>query len=482
MFELYDTLTRKKREIKAGNGKTLRFYCCGPTVYGPAHVGNFRTFLVQDLFRRVAELSGFKTKHVRNVTDVDDKTIRQSQAEGKSLTAFTQYWTERFHADCEKLNLLQPHVEPSAVAHIKEQIEMIEKLIEDKNAYQGKDGSVYFSIRSFKDYGKLARLDQQELISGAAQSANNSDEYTKDAINDFALWKAHRQEDGENYWDSPWGKGRPGWHLECSAMSLKYLGNDFDLHSGGVDLIFPHHENEIAQSECFTGQRFCRHWLHVAHLMVDGGKMSKSLGNLYTVADIEAKGFHPAELRYVLLSGDYRQPLNFTWDSLHAAWQALGKTQKVVAKLLQIAELQKLPAYKEQLKARVSDLGLFAQAWEALQMDMNAPKALGHFFTALKQVDENLKQGLSSKDAILVLSQLAWILNAIGLEIPERKEAQEQAPEEVKTLAMKRWQAKQAKDWNTADKLRDEIASLGWTIKDRKDGFDLIKNASAADL
>jgi cysteinyl-tRNA synthetase len=247
-IKLYDTLSRTERELAPEDGKVFRFYCCGPTVYGPAHIGNFRTFVVQDLFRRVLELTGVKTKHVRNLTDVDDKTIRQSQAEGKTLTEFTNFWTEKYHEDCKKLNILTPAVEPGAVEHIPQQIALIERLMEKGHAYRSEDGSVYFSVDSFPEYGKLAHLDRENLKAGAGQ-AQLSDEYEKDSLADFALWKAWKQEDGDNYWQSPWGKGRPGWHIECSAMSMEYLGETLDLHSGGVDLIFPHHENEIAQSD-----------------------------------------------------------------------------------------------------------------------------------------------------------------------------------------------------------------------------------------
>ena len=277
------------RVLEPADGKVFGFYCCGPTVYGPAHIGNFRTFVLNDVLRRVMEVSGTRTKHVRNITDVDDKTIRDSQACGMPLGEFTGKWTRRFHEDCEALNCLEPHIEPSAVEHIPEQIVMIESLLERGHAYTSEDGSVYFRIASFEDYGKLARLDQQDLELGKTQGQRaNTDEYEKDSVSDFVLWKGRRPEDGENYWDSPWGEGRPGWHLECSAMSYKYLGDSFDLHSGGEDLKFPHHENEIAQSRCACGGEFARAWFHPRFLMVDGEKMSKSLNNLHTLEDLES--------------------------------------------------------------------------------------------------------------------------------------------------------------------------------------------------
>lgn len=310
-LRLYDTLTREFLPLEPIDGRILRFYCCGPTVYGPAHIGNFRTFVMQDVFRRVVEADGSATRHVRNITDVDDKTIRQSQAENLSLRSFTNHWTEKYHQDCAALNILPPHVEPSAVAHLPAQIAMIQNLVASGHAYAADDGSVYFRTDSFPAYGKLSRLKEREITTSLVER-EQSDEYQRDSAADFALWKSRRPEDGENFWESPWGRGRPGWHIECSAMAIKHLGESFDLHSGGVDLIFPHHENEIAQSEAATGKPFVRHWFHIAHLMVDGAKMSKSLGNLYTLADIEARGHTAEEIRYVLLSGCYRQTLNFT--------------------------------------------------------------------------------------------------------------------------------------------------------------------------
>jgi cysteinyl-tRNA synthetase len=277
VLNLYDTMTREVREVFPMDENSVRFYACGPTVYGPAHIGNFRTFVMQDVFRRVLETSGQKTLHVRNLTDVDDKTIRQSQEQGVKLEDFTDKWTARFHKDCEFLNLLTPHAEPSAVEHIPEQISLIERLIEGGNAYRANDGSVYFKVDAFPEYGRLSRLADREITTSATDR-ETSDEYERDTAADFVLWKVRRPEDGENFWESPWGQGRPGWHIECSAMSMKVLGDSFDLHSGGVDLIFPHHENEIAQSECATGKTFARHWFHIAHLMVEGKKMSKSLG------------------------------------------------------------------------------------------------------------------------------------------------------------------------------------------------------------
>ena len=459
-MRLYDTLTRDSRDLTPLDGNTLRFYCCGPTVYGPAHIGNFRTFVLQDVFRRVVETGGLRTFHVRNVTDVDDKTIRDSQAAGMPLKDFTQGWLDRFHADCEGLNCLPPHVEPSAVEHIPQQIAMIEALVEKGHAYAADDGSVYFRIQSFPEYGKLSHLDARELELGRTQDSRaNSDEYEKDSLADFVLWKARRPEDGENYWDSPWGEGRPGWHLECSAMIREYLGNDFDLHSGGVDLVFPHHENEIAQSRCACGGQFAAHWFHITHLLVDGGKMSKSVGNLYTLDDLAAKGFTPMEVRYVLIGAHYRKPLNFTLDSLAGAREALQKLAKGARSL----------ADRAGGETQLTEVGFgpFQAAWEALNDDLNTPGALGGVFTGLKE-----SSALEGVEAAKALAAMNRVLKALGIELPEEPEDAE-VPEEIREIAEERWQARQAKDWARSDELRDRLASLGWAVKDGREGYEL---------
>ena len=473
-LQLHDTLTRQTLAVTPADGKTLRFYCCGPTVYGPAHIGNFRTFIAQDVFRRVVELSGTPTLHVRNITDVDDKTIRDSQKAGRTLVDFTQDWTRRFHDDCAALNLFPPHVEPKATDHIPHQIKMIESLIARDHAYKAGDGSVYFRVSSFADYGKLSHLEDRELRLGAAQGANDSDEYSKDALADFALWKAHKPEDGDNAWDSPWGRGRPGWHLECSAMSLEYLGMEFDLHGGGIDLIFPHHENEIAQSCCATGGQFARHWMHAAHLMVDGGKMSKSLGNLYTLDDLKQRGFTPAEVRYTLVSGHYRGPLNFTLHSLDAARAALAKLAKFAMLLREKAQGVggcQPPSHETHSSGAGSPQHEFAAAWSALLGDLNVPEALGCVFSV---VNKTKVADLSAADAKSHLLNLHFILDAIGIVLPELKEEAVTVPDEITQLAQQRWAAKQSKDWAKADELRNQIEAAGWIVKDSKEGFVVV--------
>jgi cysteinyl-tRNA synthetase len=450
---LFDTLTRELRELKPLDEKTFRFYCCGPTVYGPAHIGNFRTFVIQDVLRRVLELGGTKTKHVRNITDVDDKTIRDSVAAGMTLADFTAKWRDRFHEDCEALNCLKPHIEPSAVAHVPEQIAMIEDLVEKGHAYAPGDGSVYFKIASFPEYGRLSRLDTRELELGKTQDTRaNSDEYDKDNIADFVLWKGRRDEDGDNFWESPWGQGRPGWHLECSAMILKYLGASFDLHGGGEDLVFPHHENELAQSKCSCGGDFAQHWFHSTHLLVNGKKMSKSSGTLFTLSDLAAEGWSAMEVRYVLIGANYRKQLNFTMDSLHAAREALQKLAKA-------ASGQKAPGYRELTKG--GDLGVFAGAFARLEEDLNTAAALGEVFGNLKKINSDADwRGFFT------------VLAALGLTLPEVTGVE--VPTEIEELARLRWEARQNKDWEASDRYRDELAEKGWVVKDGREGYEVV--------
>ena len=472
-LQLHDTLSRKRLEIVPDDGSKFRFYCCGPTVYGPAHIGNFRAFLVQDFFRRVIELSGLKTLHIRNVTDVDDKTIRESINAGISLKEFTDGWTNQFHEDCEKLNLLNPHIEPSAVEHIPEQIELIKQLIDKENAYVSEDGSVYFSVSSYPKYGKLTRIDQRDLRAGAGETANDADEYEKDNLADFVLWKAKKTEDGDNFWESPWGHGRPGWHIECSAMAMKYLGETLDLHAGGVDLCFPHHENEIAQSEACTRKTFSRHWFHNEHLMVEGNKMSKSLGNLYTLADIINKGYSPSELRFALLSGSYRTKLNFSFERMDEARLNLRRIANLAHNLGVIDSYDNLC---ELAQNGFIEMGPFQSSWNALLEDLNASASLGELFRAIKYVEGKLAgQDISEEDRKIYKQGLSTIVNAFGWDLPDADSQNQdvEVPEKVQFLANQRWEARSNKDWAESDRLRDEINSHGWNIKDDKEGFKL---------
>ncbi len=449
---LHDSLSRTARELRpAQPDGVYRFYNCGPTVYAPAHIGNFRTFVVNDLLRRLLELEfgKDKVKHVRNLTDVDDKTIRRAREEGRSLAAVTKQWTEKFHADCAALNCLAPHVEPTATGHIPEQIDMIAALERRGHAYRTEDGSVYFKVSSFDGYGALSRVKERELRVGSALAGKpqTHDADEKEDGSDFALWKAHKPDDGDNFWPSPWGQGRPGWHIECSAMSKKHLGDTIDLHTGGVDLLFPHHENEIAQSECCNGSQFSRHWYHSEHLLVDGKKMSKSLGNLYTLDDLKAKGFSPMALRYALLMGHPRKQLNFTLESLHAAEKALGT----------------LRTYRAAMTGADGKVSILEPVLAAVSDDLNTPGAFGAIFTTVNQTPPAQMNAAAFDRAMF----------ALGLDLTAPAAPKADIPSAVAALAEKRWAAKLAKDFASADALRKELAAAGWSMLDRKDGYSL---------
>ena len=473
--ELYDTFSRSVQTLSPWSGDKLRFYCCGPTVYGPAHIGNFRTFLIQDTLCRVLKVDGTCVQHVRNITDLDDKTIFQSQAEGKNLSEFTTHWSEKFHSDCAALNMLAPSAEPSAVAHIPQMINLVEKLIEKKHAYATDDGSVYFRVSSYKDYGRLSRLNQRELKTQSSNSAgqvNDADEYDRESVTDFALWKSRKPEDGDNYWPSPWGEGRPGWHLECSAMvHSSFDGETIDLHGGGIDLCFPHHENEIAQSECAHGKEFCKHWFHTAHLMVEGEKMSKSLGNLYTLDDLCAKGFSPMAIRYTLISSSYRQQLNFTFDGLHASQSALSKLERFAQSLLdKTGEASKDFNATYVTAETIKDFGLLAKAWDALRQNLNTAASLGAIFGV---IGSNPAASLDAEGARSMLRAFGSLLYALGLELYKTEDKIIDAPADIIALANARWAAKQSKDFNKSDALREELIEKGWVVNDEKDGFNL---------
>lgn len=487
-IQLFDSLERKPKTLVASQPDgVFRFYNCGPTVYAAAHIGNFRTFVVNDLLRRLLELEfgKDKVKHVRNITDVDDKTIRRSREEGRPLAEVTQKWTDKFHADCDALNCLRPHEEPRATdpRYMREQVNMIDVLMEKGNAYRSADGSVYFKVSSFGGYGALSRVKERELKVGSALAGKpqGHDADEKEDGSDFALWKAHKPEDGDVKWPGPRGaaEGRPGWHIECSAMSKAILGPTIDLHTGGVDLLFPHHENEIAQSQCCNGTTFANHWYHSEHLLVDGKKMSKSLGNLYTLDQLKEMGHSPAALRYALLAGHPRKQLNFTLDSLHAAEKALHKLGEFHTKLS--TRRGNIPTSES------TGWWKFENAWNALRDDLNTPHALGEIFSIIGSTNVD---SLSAEEAAIALSAFRRI-NGSALGFPNYlfisaniqasaeigviviAEAKTEIPAEVAALADQRWAAKAAKNWAEADRLRGAIAALGWTMLDRKDGYSL---------
>lgn len=468
-------MTRRVQALTAEDGKQFRFYCCGPTVYGPAHIGNFRAFLAQDILRRTLEVAGLNPYLVRNLTDVDDKTIRTSQAEGKSLSEFTQYWTEKFHKDSDALNIIHPDQEPKATEHIPQQIALIEALIAKGLAYPASDGSVYFKVAAYPPYGKLSRLQDRVIATQTTTSSgqlNDADEYDRESVSDFALWKARKPEDGDNYWVSPWGEGRPGWHLECSAMSQQYLGESFDLHGGGIDLCFPHHENEIAQSEGATGKPFARHWFHNAHLQVEGEKMSKSLENLFTLDQLKEKGFTPMEVRYTLISGSYRQPLNFTFASLKSGRSAMKKMEKNLLPYLEKTGLSEIGFNKLSASPFPTDWGHFQRAWDGLANDLNVSQATGGIFAGFAALE---KSELERQDILKELKALGGILYALGIQLFQAvNEPVLEIPDEISQLAEARWQAKLNKDWDNADQLRKELNDSGWNVLDKKHSYEIL--------
>lgn len=465
-IRFFNTYSRELEEFRPldPNGKKVKMYTCGPTVYNYAHIGNFRAYIFEDLLQRHLELRGYEVERVMNLTDVDDKTIRGCRTAGIPLAQFTQKYKEAFFEDLKTLRIKPAHHFPAATdpAYIQRMIEIIAHLVEHDYAYQAEDRSVYFRLNRFPDYGKLAHLNLEELRpSGRIQN----DEYEKESIGDFALWKAWDEADGDVAWDSPWGKGRPGWHIECSAMATAILGPELDIHCGGVDNIFPHHEAEIAQSECCTGKPFVRFWMHCAHLMVEGQKMSKSLGNFYTLRDLLARGWNGREIRYALISVNYRLPLNFTFEGLEAARSALGRIDEWVARLTEKAGNETKP----------SDFPLAHQTGfeDALDDNLNISAALGHLFDVIRESNRLIDQGaLCAADARALLNWWQRINSVLQFERPE-----EAIPEAVQALLDQRAAARAAKDFATSDRLRGEIEALGWIVKDTKEGQKLTRKA-----
>lgn len=445
-------------------GKVVRMYTCGPTVYHYAHIGNFRAYIFEDLLQRHLEHCGYEVKRVMNLTDVDDKTIRGCLANNQSLHDFTRQYKDAFFEDLATLRIKKADHFPAATepVYIARMVEMIGQLMENGHAYQAEDKSIYFRLSTFPAYGKLANLNLDELRpSGRVQS----DEYEKENIGDFALWKAWDEKDGDVYWESPWGRGRPGWHIECSAMATALLGPQLDIHCGGVDNIFPHHEAEIAQSECCTGLTFVRYWLHCAHLMVEGQKMSKSLGNFFTLRDLLDKGWTGREIRYALLSVHYRLPLNFTFEGLNASRNALARIDEWVARLKERAATAKAPS-----EHPLADTTSFK---EALDNDLNISAALGALFELIRESNRLLDQGsLEPGGALAILQQWETINATLALEKED-----ECVPPEVTALVEKRAAARAAKDWPTSDTLRQEIEALGWELKDTREGQKLTRKA-----
>ena len=457
-LRLLDTLSGEPHALVPLDGETVRIYSCGPTVYGAAHIGNFRSFLFADLLVRYLRWRGYRVRWVMNITDIDDKIIKGAEAAGESTRELADRYLARFLADAETLRMTRPDVLPRATEHIEPIVGLIETLMERGHAYRTDDGSIFFRIASWPSYGRLARLDPEQMRVGERVEA---DEYAKDDVRDFALWKAAKP--GEPSWSTSIGEGRPGWHIECSAMSMQALGPSFDLHTGGVDLIFPHHEDEIAQSEAATGQQFVQTWLHCAHLRSSGSKMAKSTGNIARVDDVLGAGVSPRALRYALLAVHYRTGLDYSDDSLAAAAAALTRLDTLVLALESYREDGPGDAELDDALAAARDA--FSAA---LDDDLNISAGLAAVFDLLRDLNRRIEaRSLSSDDARRALDALRDFDRVLGvLEEP----ADDGLDPELQALLDERAAARASRDWAASDRLRDELAERGVAVEDTRDG------------
>jgi cysteinyl-tRNA synthetase len=464
-LKLFNTLTRSVQEFVPldPSSKKVGLYCCGPTVYDFAHIGNWRTFVFADLVRRTLEFSGYTVQHVMNITDVEDKIIKRVRENKTTLREFTGQFETAFLDDLKALGCREPHQKPRATEHIPEIIALIEKLVARHIAYKAADGSVYFSIDKYRGcgctYGQLLKLNLDELRTGERVA---SDEYEKESVADFALWKARVPDDGVVFWPSPFGEGRPGWHIECSAMSIKALGETFDLHLGGEDLKFPHHEDEIAQSEGATGKPFVKHWLHGSHLLVEGKKMSKSLGNYFTLRDLLAKGCTAREVRYLLLTAHYRETFNFTLDGLSGAKAALARIDECVGKLRELAGTT----------TAAPETKFIEQFSTALADDLNISAAWASVFEWVRETNKRIADNsLTASAAASALAAWEKVDSVLGVG----GKVDSEIPAEITALAEARTAAKKAKDFKRSDAIRDELKAKGWVIEDTPKGIKLKK-------
>jgi cysteinyl-tRNA synthetase len=473
-LQLFNTYSREIEEFEPRDptARPIRMYTCGPTVYSRAHIGNFRAYIFEDLLQRHLELRGYEVHRVMNITDVEDKTIRGAREASVPLQKFTEQFKAAFFEDAHTLRIKRADEYPAATdqRYIDRMIDMISALISKGLAYQADDKSVYFRINKFPNYGKLAHFDLTQLQSTGRVK---HDEYDKEHIGDFALWKAWDEADGDVKWDSPWGPGRPGWHIECSAMSMALLGDHIDIHCGGVDNIFPHHEAEIAQSEGLTGKKFVRYWLHCAHLLVDDQKMAKSLGNFYTVPDVVAKGYTGRELRYALLRVHYRVPLNFTWEGMNEARASLGRIDEWLARLREIAKQGNI----QRSRCNAERSRKATNFEDALNDDLNISAALGFLFEFIRETNRAMDQ--NEMDAASANAWLNW-WKQINTVLDLEAETDVAIPHEVAQLAEERENARREKNWKRSDELRERISALGWQVRDTKDGPKLTRGARSA--
>jgi cysteinyl-tRNA synthetase len=459
MLMLYNTLTRQKEPFVPLVPGKVKMYSCGPTVYDYAHIGNLRAYIVVDILKRHLKYSGLDVRHVMNITDVDDKTIKRSREQGMTLREFTEKYAKEFFSDLGTLNIEKADSYPRATSFIKDMEDMIMVLVERGIAYKSDDGSVYFSVSKFPGYGRLSGLENTELKAGARVA---QDAYEKGEARDFALWKAWGPDDGDVFWNTEFGKGRPGWHIECSVMSMKYLGKHFDIHTGGVDLIFPHHENEIAQSEAATRQKFVNYWVHNEHLMVDGKKMSKSLGNFYTLRDLLEKGYSPKAIRYILLATHYRQQLNFTMDGIISAGKAVERLMDFIRALNAVNDHEK---YNEQLYFLAERTKKAFRA--AMDDDLNTPEALAVVFSMIGMVYKAIEgKDIGFKNALEISKMMKEFDRVLGL----MKEERTSLDGKVEGLIKKREEARKKKDFATSDAIRDQLGGMGIILEDSAEG------------
>jgi cysteinyl-tRNA synthetase len=465
-LQFFNTLSRKKEIFEPKSRKEVTLYTCGPTVYNFAHIGNFRTYVFEDILRRTLEFAGYHVHHVMNLTDVDDKTIKGALAKQLSLTDFTNHYITAFFEDVESLGLLPAKQYPKATDHIPSMIAMIENLVKKGYAYAGSDGNVYFRIAQFAHYGCLSHLPLEDLKEGASNRVAQ-DEYERESISDFVLWKAYnRERDGDVYWESPFGRGRPGWHIECSAMATELLGPSIDIHCGGVDNIFPHHENEIAQSEATFEKPFARYWLHSEHLVVDGKKMSKSLNNFYTIRDLLNLGYSGVVIRFALMQTHYRNQLNFSLASLDAAKHSLQRIHDFVHRLNQVKE-QSGESAKPLLEL------LSEKFISSMCDDLNIAGALGALFDFIREINIRIDhKTLTKQDAEIIHAYLCKIDHVFNVIRPLEDEV---IPESVIQLLNLRQEARKNKDFSKADYYRDEIEKNGYVIEDSKEGPQIKK-------
>ncbi len=466
-IKFFNTMERRTMPFSSITPGEVGLYTCGPTVYNFAHIGNFRAYMFEDILKRTLEYFGYKVHQVMNLTDVDDKTIRDSRAAGLPLRTFTEKYKKAFFEDIKALNIEPAEIYPAATDHIPEMIQLIQTLMDKGFAYQAEDKCIYFSIDKFPAYGKLARIDRENQRAGVRI---NSDEYAKDSVADFALWKAWDENDGDVKWESPWGPGRPGWHIECSAMSSKYLGSAFDIHTGGIDNMFPHHEDEIAQSEAASGKKWVNYWLHCEHLMLNGEKMSKSLGNFYTLRDLQAKGWSGREIRWVLVGAHYRKKLNFTFDALAQARETLNRFSAFFSRMKTVNAAGDGSEIKTQIESSLEKFG------NAMADDLNTAEALAQLFDLSREANRLADSGtLSGDGAKAVLEAFRQFDRILGcLDVDKEPEAEE-IPAEITALAEERAAARKAKNFAESDRLRDEIAAKGYVIEDAPGGVWRLK-------